>query len=167
MINPRSLTMGFFEVDPRQLAPSVGTAQVGSAISAASSTSSAPANAMTPSTLIDSTTQADSDLFGSLSFTAHLSTFRPVFVDLRSGINLIFGAYQIYINHWVALRLTDGIRAPAPTSTTAIDAVTTRATTLRVSRDSPPHSRLQVTRDHSSGPPAWRNRITCVSKTVD
>src|SRR3954463_16035719 len=32
--NPGSLTMGFAGVDPRQLAPSVGTAQVGNAISA-------------------------------------------------------------------------------------------------------------------------------------
>src|SRR3954467_12024860 len=99
MTNPGSLTMGFAGVDPRQLAPSMGTAQVGNAISAASSTSSAP---------IDSTIQADSDLFGSLGFTAHLSTLQPVFADLRSGINLILGAHRIYINHWGALRLTDG-----------------------------------------------------------
>src|SRR4051812_10050987 len=117
MTNPGFLTMGFVGVDPRQLAPSVGTTQVGSAISAASSTSSAP---------IDPTTHAESDLFGSLGCTAHLSTLRPVFADLRSGINLIFGAYQIYINHWGALRLTDGTRAPTTTSTTTIDAVATR-----------------------------------------
>src|SRR4051812_2921089 len=34
MINPGSLTMGFAEADPRQLAPSVGTTQVGITISA-------------------------------------------------------------------------------------------------------------------------------------
>ena len=98
MINPGSLTMGFPGVDPRQLAPSVGTAQVGNAISAAPSTSSA---------LIDPTAQAESNLFESLGFMAHLSTLQPVFTDLRSGINLAFGAYRIYVNHWGALRLTN------------------------------------------------------------
>src|SRR4051812_39256680 len=102
-----SLTMGFVGVHPRQLAPSVGTAQVGNAISAASPASSTPADAMTSPTPFDPMTQAESDLFGSLGFTAHLSTLRPAFADLRSGINLIFGAYQVYINHWGALRLTD------------------------------------------------------------
>ena len=62
---------------------------------------------MTPPAPFDPTTQAESDLFGSLGFTAHLSTLRPIFADLRSGISLIFGAYRIYINHWGALRLTD------------------------------------------------------------
>src|SRR4051812_40872595 len=109
MTNPGSLTLGFAGVDPHQLAPSVGTAQVGNTISAAPSASSA---------IIDPTTQAESNLFESLGFTAHLSTLRPVFTDLRSGINLIFRAYQIYINHWGALRLTDGTRAPATTPAT-------------------------------------------------
>src|ERR1041385_4032285 len=40
MTNPGSLTTGFAGVHPRQLAPSVGTAQVGNAISAASPASS-------------------------------------------------------------------------------------------------------------------------------
>src|SRR3954469_17963243 len=101
MTNPGSLNMGFAGADPRQLAPSVGTAQIGIAISAASS--SASINTATPSTLIDSTTRADSDLFGSLGYMAHLPTFRPAFADLRPGINLTFGAYQIYINHWGTL----------------------------------------------------------------
>ena len=156
--------MGFAGIDPRQLAPSMGTTQVGSAISAASSTSSTPANAMTPPALIDPTTQAESDLFGSLGFTAHLSTLQPVFADLRSGINLTFGAYQIYINHWGTLRLIDSTQAPASATTATIDAVTARATSLRVSRDSPPNSRLQATRDHSSGPLTWRISITRMSK---
>src|SRR3954467_13472096 len=112
MINPGSLTMGFVRVDPLQLAPSVGTAQVGNAISAASQTSSTPTNAMAPTAPIDSTNQAEYDLFRSLGFTAHISSHQPVFADLCFGINLIFGAYQIYINHWGSLCLTDGIRAP-------------------------------------------------------
>ena len=119
MTNPGSLTMGFAGVDPRQLAPFVGTAQVGNAISAAPSASSA---------LIDPTAQAESNLFESLGFTAHLSTLRPVFTDLHSGVNLIFGAYQIYINHWGTLRLTDDTRTRVATrfSTTGI-----RNTTLQ------------------------------------
>src|ERR1041385_2147208 len=96
MTNPGSLTMGFAEVDPRQLAPSVGTQQVGTAISAASSPTAI--KAATPTTLIDSTTRTDSDLFGSLGFVAHLPACRLAFADLRNGVNLTFGAYQIYID---------------------------------------------------------------------
>src|SRR4051812_25357263 len=99
MTNPGSLTMGFAGGHTRQLASSVGTAQVGNAISAASPASSTPADEMTSPAPFDPTTQAESDLLGSLGFTAHLLTLRPVFADLRSGINLIFGAYRIYINH--------------------------------------------------------------------
>src|SRR3954466_7447565 len=40
MTNPGSLTMGFAEADPRQLAPSVGTTQVGITISTAPSPAS-------------------------------------------------------------------------------------------------------------------------------
>src|SRR4051812_46400790 len=98
MTNPGSLTMGFAGADPRQLPPSVGTSQVGIAISAASSLTLV--KAATSSALIDSTARADFDLFGSLGFMAHLSALRPAFADLRTGVNLIFGAYQIYINHW-------------------------------------------------------------------
>ena len=121
---------------------------------------------MTPSEPIDPTTQAESDLFGSLGFTAHLSTLRTVFADLRIGINLIFEAYLIYINHWGALRLTDDARAPMTTPEATIDAVPTRAATLRASRDYPPNSRLHATHDCSSGAPAWRSSITRVSKKV-
>src|ERR1041384_2947328 len=162
MTNPGSLTMGFAGADPRQLAPSVGTAQVGSAISAASSP--APANATTPSTLIDSTTQADSDLFGPLGFTAHLSTFRPAFADLRSGINLTFGAYQIYINHWGTLRLIDGTRAPVATPATVTGATAARTVSLPSSRSYPPNSRPHVTRNRPSGAQTWRGNITRISK---
>src|ERR1041385_6357593 len=163
MTNPGSLAMGFAGVNPRQLAPSVGTAQVGRTISAASSTYSTPTGATTSPALYDPTTQAESDLFGSLGFTAHLSTLRPIFADLRSGINLIFGAYRMYINHWGALRLTDDARAPATTSTAAIDAVAARAATLRASRDCPPKPRLHITRDRSGGPSTWKNSITRAS----
>src|SRR4051812_45719602 len=112
--NPGSLTMGFSGVDPRQLAPSVGTAQVGNAISAASSST----------TLAGSAARTGSNLFESLGFTAHLPALKPVFSDMHSGVNLIFRAYRNCTNHWGTLRLVDGIQAPtaAPASTTTAGA---------------------------------------------
>src|ERR1041385_4360632 len=47
MTNPGSLTMGFAGVDPRQLAPSVGTKQVGITISAVPSSASYNSRART------------------------------------------------------------------------------------------------------------------------
>src|SRR4051812_39288921 len=49
MINPGSLTMGFAEADPRQLAPSVGTTQVGITISAVPSSENRDSRARTKS----------------------------------------------------------------------------------------------------------------------
>src|SRR3954463_3827386 len=49
MTNPGSLTMGFSGVDPRQLAPSVGTKQVGITISAVPSSASHNSRARTRS----------------------------------------------------------------------------------------------------------------------
>src|SRR4051812_12940055 len=106
--------MGFAEDDPRQLAPSVGTSQVVITISA--SPSPAPNKSMTPPALVDSMTRAYSDLFGSLGFMAHLPILRPAFADLHTGIDLTFGGYQIYINHWGTLHLIDHAQAPAATS---------------------------------------------------
>src|SRR3954462_5245188 len=134
MTNPGSLTMGFAGVDPRQLAPSVGTAQVGNAISAVSSSP----------TLTGSATAIGSNLFESLGFTAHLPALKPVFADLHSGVNLIFGEYRIYINHWGTLRLVDS--TPAPTSAPAA----TTATVVTRAADSPDNrSRALSARQHS------------------
>src|ERR1041385_8136568 len=152
MTNPGSLTMGFAGVDPRQLAPSVGAVQVGNAISASSSSSS--------SALIDSAAPADSNLFESLEFMAHLPALQPVFTNLHSGVNLIFGAFQININHWGTLRLIDDTRAPTPTPAAMTGADAIRATNLPGSRSYPPNSRLHATRDRSSGVPTWRSTIT-------
>ena len=135
MTNQGSLTMGFPGADPRQLAPSVGTTQVRIAISTASSP--AAIEAATPTALIDSMTRADSDLFGSLGFMVHLPAFRLAFADLRTGVNLTFGAYQIYINHWGVLRLTDSTRTPIATDPTlATEVAPARVATRRVSHDS-------------------------------
>src|SRR4051812_16686727 len=154
MTNPGSLTMGFAEVDPHQLAPSVGTAQVGNAISAASSSSA----------LIDSTALARSNPFESLGFTAHLPALQPVFTDLHSGVNLIFGAYRIYINHWGTLHLTDGTRAPMETPAAVTGADAARTASLSGSRSYPPNSRLHATCDRPSGAPTWRSTITRIIK---
>src|ERR1044071_4129618 len=99
-------------------------------------------------------TQAESNLFESLGFTAHLSTLQPVFTDLHSGVNLIFREYQIYINHCGTLRLTDGTRAPMTTPAAMTRADATRAANLPGSRSYPPNSRLHTTRDRLSGAPA-------------
>src|SRR3954469_22157580 len=133
--------MGFAEADPHQLAPAVGTSQVGITISAAPS--SASIKTTTPLTLVDPMTRADSDLFGSLGFVAHLPTFRPAFADLCTGINLTFDGYKIYIHHWGTLRLADRARAPASTMATAEikDEAPTHAATPRVGHDSHPNTR--------------------------
>src|SRR4051812_9789725 len=141
MTNPGSLTMGFAGVDPRQLAPSVGTAQVGNAISAVSSSP----------TLTGSVTATGSNLFESLGFTAHLPALKPVFTDLHPGVNLIFEAYRIYINHWGTLRLVDDTQAPtsALAATAAADA--TRAVDSTDNRSQALKARHRTPRDPSSG----------------
>src|SRR4051812_42603980 len=154
MTNPGSLTMGFAEVDPHQLAPSVGTAQVGNAISAASSSSA----------LIDSTAPARSNMFESLGFTTHLPALQPVFSDLHSGVNLIFGAYQIYINHWGTLHLIDDTNAPTATPTALTRADAARTANLSGGCSYSPNPRLHATHDRSSGAPAWRSTIARISK---
>src|SRR3954469_15481350 len=53
MTNPGSLTMGFARVDPRQLAPSVGTTQVGITISAVPSSSNHNSRARTRSSPLE------------------------------------------------------------------------------------------------------------------
>src|SRR3954466_3004734 len=62
MINPGSLTMGFAEADPCQLAPSVGTTQVGITISA-----------VPPSANQDSRTRARSCPLEEFKFTTNIS----------------------------------------------------------------------------------------------
>src|SRR4051812_33427418 len=53
MTNPGSLTMGFARVDPRQLASSVGTTQVGITISAVPSSASHNSRARTRSSPLE------------------------------------------------------------------------------------------------------------------
>ena len=60
--------MGFAEANPRQLAPTVGTKQVGAMISAVP----AITNPATSAALGIDTTRAESDLFESLGFITHL-----------------------------------------------------------------------------------------------
>src|ERR1041385_557734 len=53
MTNPGSLTMGFAGVDPRQLAPSVGTTQVGITVSAVLSSADQDSRARTRSSPLE------------------------------------------------------------------------------------------------------------------
>src|SRR3954465_8457072 len=53
MTNPGSLTMGFAGVDPRQLAPSVGTTQIGITISAVQSPENRNSRARTRSSPLE------------------------------------------------------------------------------------------------------------------
>src|ERR1043165_1948291 len=94
----------------------------------------------------------------------HLPALKPVFTDLHSGVNLIFEAYRIYINHWGTLRLIDGTRAPtsAPAATTAADA--TRAVNLPDNRSHPPNARPHTARDLSSGSSTWRSTTARIGR---
>ena len=100
---PNSLKRDIAEIESRQLAPSVGTQRVGSAISAASSTSKFRYAAMpfgltnassarsTPSAIydaiyLDSEAAARSITFGSFDFTPYSSMSKLVFKSLDTGI---------------------------------------------------------------------------------
>ena len=107
--------MDIAEIESRQLAPSVGTLRVGSAISAASSTSKFRYAAMpfgltnassardTPSAIydaiyFDSKAAARSITFGSFDFTPHSSMSSLVFKSLCGGLDLAFGDLDFYIS---------------------------------------------------------------------
>src|SRR3954466_1997514 len=98
--------------------------------------------ASSSTTLAGSTTQTGSNLFESLGFTAHLPALKPVFTNLHSGINLIFGAYQIYINHWGTLRLINDTRAPTATPAAMTVADAARTANLSGGCSYPSNSRL-------------------------
>src|SRR4051812_34536272 len=95
-LNPGYLTMGFAEANPRQLAPTVGMTQVGIMISAVPP--SATVDSTTSPTLDTSMARAESDLFGSPGFIAHLPILRSVFADRRTDVDLTFDMFQIYVS---------------------------------------------------------------------
>src|SRR4051794_29888653 len=82
-LNPGFPTMGFAEVNPRQLAPTVGTRQVGITISVAP-----------PSANRKSRTRARSNPLEELRFIASLSIAPPRALDRRLRQNQSFGDYQ-------------------------------------------------------------------------
>src|SRR4051812_48995282 len=81
--------------------------------------SPATSNSATLSALDAPMAQAESDLFGSLRFIAHLPILQSVSADLRTGVDLTFGGYQISVNRWGTLHLTDGSRSPVASITTS------------------------------------------------
>ena len=101
--------MGFTEADPRQFAPTVGKTQVGFTISAVPPPT--VDNSVTLSALDASMARAESDLFGSLGFIAHLPILQSIYSDLHAGVDLSFGGYWIYLNRWGTLRLMDRARS--------------------------------------------------------
>ena len=76
---PKSSTMAIAEVTPRQLAPSVGTLHVGSAIPAASSSSTLDSATIYDAIYFDSEAAAKSITFGSFDFTPHSPMSNLVF----------------------------------------------------------------------------------------
>src|SRR5215216_2813697 len=90
---PKSITMGIDELNPRQLAPSVG---IGSADVAASSA---------PSTVIYNSAIAEvRHLFGVFDFTVHKSATRPAFESVGDGISLAIGSFRFQMG---TLRIPD------------------------------------------------------------
>ena len=115
--------MGLGVIEPRQLAPTVGTKQVGSMVSTVPS--STLDNSATPATKLDeSAARMESILFGSLGFVPHLPILQSIFADLDAGADLTFGGFRIYVNRWGTLRLADQVRSPLarPSSAPAPDA---------------------------------------------
>ena len=108
--------MGIAETESRQLALSVGTLRVGSAIPAASSTtkfrytempfglinSSSTRNtssAIYDAIYFDSEAAAKSITFGSFDFMPHSSMSSLVFKSLRGGLDLAFGDLHFYVSN--------------------------------------------------------------------
>ena len=94
--------MGIDELNPRQLAPSVGS---GSADAAASS---APSNA-----IYNSATAEIFQIFGAFDFTVHMPATRPVFESMGDGISLAIGSFRFQVGQMGTLRMPDQPTAPA------------------------------------------------------
>ena len=94
--------MGIDELNPRQLAPSVGT---GSADVAASS---APSNAIYNSTIAEIR-----QLFGAFDFTVHTPATRPAFESVGDGISLAIGSFRFQVGPLGTLRMPDQPTTPA------------------------------------------------------
>ena len=103
-VNPSPSMRGTAELIPRQLAPSVGTLDVGTQASAAPSpTTQAPAG------------PEDPIYFGSLCFTPHTQKARAIFGSLRKNVPLTFGIVRLLADRHGILRLPDAVR-PATTN---------------------------------------------------
>ena len=144
--------MDIAEITSRQLAPSVGTQRVESAISAVSSTSKFRYAAMpfgltnassahdTPPAIydaiyFDSEAAAKSITFGSFDFTPHSSMSSLVFKSLRGGMDLVFGDLQFYVSNLGVLCLPNKAHPALEDSTSPSDAVTISSTSSVGSSD--------------------------------
>ena len=129
--------MDIAEVTPRQLAPSVGILHVGSAISAASSSSTFDEETIYDAIYFDPETAAKSITFGSFDFTPHSPTSNLVFKSLRGSLDLAFGDLHFYVNNLGVLRLPNQIH-PASTDSTAPPAAITISSTSSVGSSDEP-----------------------------
>src|SRR5215216_2231138 len=99
---PKSITMGIDELNPHQLAPSVG---IGSADVAASS---APSTAIYNSAIEDIC-----QLFGAFDFTVHTPATRPAFESVGDGVSLAIGSFRFQVGQMGTLRMPDQPTTPA------------------------------------------------------
>ena len=94
--------MGIDELNPRQLAPSVG---IGSADVAAS---------LAPSTAIyNSATAEIRQLFGAFDFTVHTPATRPAFESVGDGISLVIASFRFQVGQMGTLCMPDQPTEPA------------------------------------------------------
>ena len=129
--------MDIAEVTPRQLAPSVGTLHVGSAIPAAPSSSTLDEATTYDAIYFDSEAAAKSITFGSFDFTPHSPMLNLVFKSLRGSLDLAFGDLHFYINNLGVLRLPNQTHPAATDSTTPPAAITVSSTSSVGSSDGP------------------------------
>ena len=103
----------------RQLAPSVGTARAGLAISPASSSSSHGSSTPVNSTFHGSTAPTSSIRFGSVEFTPHSPVSSPAFSALDKGVDLAFGDFRFHATREGMLRFPNSPPAAKSASTTS------------------------------------------------
>jgi len=94
--------MGIDELNPRQLAPSVG---IGSVDVAAFSV---PSTAM-----YNSATTEIRQLFSAFDFTVHMPATRPAFESVGDGISLAIGSFRFQVGQMGMLRMPDQPMVPS------------------------------------------------------
>jgi len=108
-----SSTEGIGEVNPRQLAPSVGTEGTGSTIPVA----------VKPG-VYNSSARSDPIYFGSFNFTPHAPVHLPAYSLLKGTVDLILGSFHLTVSPQGITHLLD------VTSSRSMQYVTPRQTYL-------------------------------------